>query len=247
MRDRLVTKGVWHGWRRLAASALQTVIGIRSSERSHPLTIVKTARLNRRQIVVTALSDAEKDEKFWANVIRADVARDSANWQDALHAYSEALLMHPLHAGYLVQRGHCLKELHLFEDAELAYRDALALGAPPINVLEHLAFVAIRSGNHRPIYPATIREALEFDLADMGLGHVAFTKHLVTSSDVAALLRLFFDEPSRSDAALLEWMRRSPDRDTLLSAMIEDERFPLQNGAIIKIAARFLALPQEKF
>jgi hypothetical protein len=100
----------------------------------------------RRQLVELTLRAATKDGDFIELAARGDQARDAGNWADGERRYAEALALYPAHPGYTVQYAHCLKEQQKFAEAEIHYRSALALGAPPADVTEHLEFVAMRQG-----------------------------------------------------------------------------------------------------
>lgn len=98
-----------------------------------------------RQIAAAlTLRSASQDFVFQRLIEAADRSRDAKKWAEAADLYCEALGAYPEHYGYLVQYAHCLKEQEEYAEAECHYRSALALGAPPADVDEHLAFVLLR-------------------------------------------------------------------------------------------------------
>lgn len=165
---------------------------------------------------------------------RADAAREVKDWHSADAAYAAAVeacrRFEPARAGALsVQRGHSLKELQRFEDAELCYRDGTALGAGA-DAFEHLTFVARRAGWAAEIYPGVGGAA-------SGIAPVP-SRRLVTRWDAHALLRLFLPDASLSDTAILGWLRQAPTLDDLIAAMMRDSRFAAGNARLLNAAAR---------
>lgn len=84
--------------------------------------------------------------RFRFRVDAGDRHRDARRWAAGFKAYRSGLDIIPWHAGYLVQAGHCLKELGHFQAAECYYRSALILGAP-LSEVEHLQYVMARTGH----------------------------------------------------------------------------------------------------
>jgi hypothetical protein len=103
--------------------------------------------LTRAQQVAAALDNAFGDEPFSDHVARADAARDRGDWVTAEHEYAGGLRRFPLHWGYCIQYAHAIKEQQHHARAELWYRSAVAMGAPPDMVDQHLAFVAQINGS----------------------------------------------------------------------------------------------------
>jgi hypothetical protein len=99
------------------------------------------------RVVAKIASDvfATRDPEFVALVHEADQARNMRNYGRAMSAYSAALTLYPLQAGYRVQLAHMYKEEGRFEDAELHYRSAAALGVEVEHVREHLSWTATRN------------------------------------------------------------------------------------------------------
>jgi hypothetical protein len=192
--------------------------------------------MSRRQQAVLCVTEAWSDPQIGAAIRAADRARDASDWLAALGGYVEALSRAPLHAGYTVQAGHCLKEMGRMADAELCYRDAVALGAAAEDVMEHLAFVAWREGQVKPCYPLAIQSALDDDVVgDAGLGEAAFMLRLATSHDVRLLLACLLDREDLSDGKVLSLVREAPCLDDLLAWLILDDAFAQVNAPIIRL------------
>ncbi len=130
-----------------------------------------------------------------------------------------------------------LKELGCYMDAELCYRDALALGAPPSDVMQHLAFTADRGGCSSAVYDEEVIEALEHDEVIDGVGSAAFALRLVVSDDVTAMYGLCFEEADVSAAIRLAAMRRTPRFDDFLAETIANPRFARENPRLVERAA----------
>ncbi len=192
--------------------------------------------MSRRQEAVLCVARVGANPQLEAALRAADRARDARDWLAALAGYVDALSRAPLHAGYTVQAGHCLKEMGRMADAELCYRDAVALGAAAEDVMEHLAFVAWRQGHVRPCYPPAIQRALDDDvLGDAGLGEAAFKLRLATSHDARLLLACLLDREDLSDGMVLTLLREAPCLDDLLARLILDDAFAQVNAAIIRL------------
>jgi len=93
------------------------------------------------------IAASQADPRFRALVAQADAQRDAHCWEAAEVLYREALALYPLHAGYIAQLGHCLKEQDAMAEAEMAYRSSLALGAPREDVEAHIRYVCTMQGD----------------------------------------------------------------------------------------------------
>jgi tetratricopeptide (TPR) repeat protein len=132
----------------------------------------------RSRAAAATISASQADPAFRAIAARADAERDAGDWHAAVVLYGQALALYPLHAGYLVQLGHCLKEQGAFAQAELAYRSGLALGAPSADLHDHIRHVcALQAAPEAPI-PTT------------PAGTDAPLAHLPTGADVELLFLL---------------------------------------------------------
>ncbi len=191
---------------------------------------------SRRETVITHVNLVRTDASLAARITEADAARDRRDWELAVVGYETVLAQVPFHAGYMVQFAHCLKEMRQMEEAELCYRDALALGAPSRDVLEHLAFCAWQSGWRGLCYPDDLLLQLQYDVVEP-VGHRVFDLQFVTSGDVVAVLRGFFDNPDLSTHAVLSWMRRATRLDDLLAAVIASDAFLHDNRPLVRLAS----------
>ena len=167
----------------------------------------------RREAGGWAVRAAAQDVEFRVLVDRADQARDNEQWTIACALYERALCLYPDHFGYLVQYGHCLKELRLFGDAECAYRSALALGAEPLDVDEHLRFVVVQQGVLVQPWADESPQACGAAIA-------------MTGADVDIVMLTFMGrEPSLAEK--LEFLRGQRKlHEVILSVIQEDGFFP---------------------
>lgn len=190
-------------------------------------------RVARRDRVRETLAMAAQSATFLDMVRAADAARDARAYAQALSGYLTVLEAHPLHPGYHVQAAHMLKEIGQYGEAELMYRDAIALGAPAADVIEHLSFVAYRAGGPRQLYAPDIMTFLGADWIEDGIGHAAFELKLATSEDAAIILQMMYDEPDVSLSIRLAMLRDTPCLDDLMATVIQADRFKAQNGSLI--------------
>lgn len=112
----------------------------------HRFDMAQQPALTRAQQIAATLDGAVVHEGFRASVALADAARDRGDWAMAELEYGQALRRFPLHWGYCIQFAHTVKEQEMFDQAEIWYRSAVALGAPADMVDQHLAFVARLNG-----------------------------------------------------------------------------------------------------
>ena len=189
-----------------------------------------------REAVVATLRRSGQDGNFSQLVAVADGHREAGRFGEAFEAYMALLALEPLHCGYRVQAGHMLKDQGRFSDAELLYRDALALGAAPSGVIEHLVFAAHRAACPGLIYRDDVLAAFDADRVEDGVGSAAFALELVTAGETADILALAFDAHDLSPAACLAVMRRAPQRDEMLAAMIASQRFTTENPRLAAAA-----------
>lgn len=94
-----------------------------ASARALPLLLA-----DRRAAVDATLRLAAGDRDFRRLVAIADTARDHREWSVGEYNYWLGLKLYPLHSGYIVQYAHCIREQNKFLEAEIQYRNALALG-----------------------------------------------------------------------------------------------------------------------
>jgi glycosyltransferase involved in cell wall biosynthesis len=79
------------------------------------------------RVFANGAKEGAEDTSFKIALQRADRARDERKWQEAAHAYAEAVAAAPDAVDVWVQYGHALKESGHRSKAEEAYRTALAL------------------------------------------------------------------------------------------------------------------------
>lgn len=184
-------------------------IGLEAAARPAPARIAD----DRSQLIEATHTVAVNDEAFRVAVQQADWHRDERRWKDAEAAYASALELYPYQRSYWVQKGHCAKEAGADLRAEIAYRSAIALGEPEMDVREHLAFVMDRQGKR-------------YDAGHMrSYQKMSAPKQPPAMPDIALLARAAWgiaDVPAQDAAMLLQTCESC---DQLLAAMIEDDRF----------------------
>lgn len=175
------------------------------------------SRTSRQDLLETSQRTALDDGRFREHVERGDRARDLRNWLEAEAAYAAALDLYPYERSYWTQLGHMAKEQEHFVRAEIAYRTACALGAPPQDVDPHLRFVMARQGieEHRnPIRhykPGPQREQVP------------------GRPDVLACARLMWGTFGMDDLDIVRFLRGCATLDEMIAAMIRDPRFERAN------------------
>ncbi len=174
---------------------------------------------------------AGHDPDFKQRVAQGDRARDAGNWTHGVDAYVAALNLYRRHAGYRVQLSHCLKESGMTVEAEIGYRDAVALGAPIDHIWLHLEFVARRNGGGVRLYSPHVTETV-FE----PLGGAEVRSELVTSCEVRALAWLLHGIASPATPWLLQILRAAPLREQVKQLLIADPAFINANGSLIALA-----------
>lgn len=184
----------------------------------------------RSERVRLTLRASARDREFLQCVREADNARDAGEWDIGALLYGQAARFYPYHYGYLVQRSHCFKEMLRFTEAEIGYRDALALGAPCKDVWEHLGFVAVSSGFRGTPYPSNICEALTQEPFDE---LTTLHERLATSREAAHLIVLFYGPSARYSFPLLDHLRAAPLISELVSELIRLPAFLRANSQLV--------------
>jgi tetratricopeptide (TPR) repeat protein len=180
---------------------------------------------------------AMMDLDFKALTYMADTARDSKRFKQAQAAYASALALYPLHAGYRVQLAHMYKDQGLFEDAEVHYRTALALGCELDQVLEHLTWTAERLGH------TVDRDVMERQAAfwmETATADNPWTLPTI-AQDVVDLADLFGLPPLLSASAILGPFRAAPFLSDLPSCLLiaaADRELPLMAIAAARLATQ---------
>lgn len=184
---------------------------------------------------VAAVRLVRVDKKLQVAIQRADGARDAKDFGLALSLYLDVLASAPLHGGYRVQVGHCLKELGYCEDAEIQYRDALVLGQPYRDVGEHLAYVAKKGGWHHPPFARDIVSLLSDDSCEAeGVSKHPFELGMVCGGDIEDSLRTLLEYPDVSSSRVLYWLRRYPFFDEFLAALVKTPCFLIDNADVMR-------------
>ena len=131
--------------------------------------------------------------------------------------------MYPLHFGYRVQYGHMLKEQQRFLPAEIAYRDAIVLGAPAEDVAVHLRFVCERQEDKAYLPPP----AAGADQAPMAMPP--------GSLDIVTLAHLIWHEPSLDDEDHAAMLAECATCEDVALRMMADRRFARRNRLLLRV------------
>jgi hypothetical protein len=89
-----------------------------------------------------SLKLAVADTDFIVHQAEASAQQTNKALHEAEFAFFRCLELFPCHSGILVQYAHSLKDQDKMVDAVVVYLDALAYGAPPVDVHEHLLFAS---------------------------------------------------------------------------------------------------------
>ncbi len=176
----------------------------------------------RQERLALTFKAAAQDEEFRNLTAEADASRDAGLWEAAERAYERALAIYPLHFGYRIQHAHMCKEQGRFDEAEIGYRDARALGARTVDVAAHLAFVAGRQG-HSGDVPAAVGTVP----GPMGDAPCV--------ADIEALGYILWHNSDLSHKDVLALVRACATCDAVAARMIADERFLQRNGPFLTL------------
>lgn len=172
---------------------------------------------DRERLVESSQQAALVDDRFVSHVRSADGRRDEGNWRAAEAGYAAALSFYPYERSYWVQHGHMAKEQNEFARAEISYRTACALGAPPQDVVEHLRFVMVRQQADEGRFPIRFYRP----------GPAA--QQTPAQPDVISLARLAWRVGGLADHDMVDLLRANATCDELFAAMIRDSRFERAN------------------
>lgn len=177
----------------------------------------------RRFAVLRSVIMSHGDMRFLYTLFRGHDAMKRGLWSEALQRFDRAIQLYPLSPGYLVARGHARRKLERFREAEQDFRDAIALGAPLDDLIDHIAHCARQNGWYRSPYPDWIVRAIEKKPINLlQVGRVSYHLGLATCEDARAALSAFLGPATGSDA--LDWLRRYPTLDQLIAHILEDSR-----------------------
>lgn len=186
----------------------------------------------RRDLAVEiTMKTARHDVDFMRHAKEGNKARDARDWSRGIEAYSKALELYPLHRGYLVQLSHCFKENERFQQAEVGYRDALALGAPLTDVWPHLELTVHYSGGGMRIYPPDL-------LADLERNAAGLKNQLSTSDDLRTLAWLFMGAENFDLAWTIRMLRSAPRLTQIVEHLMADPMFSRANRRLLALAGR---------
>jgi tetratricopeptide (TPR) repeat protein len=182
---------------------------------------------NRAEAVRLATAAAARDPEFQRLIMLADTARDQRDWPEAEYRYWQALSLYPLHAGYLVQYGHALKEQQKLPDAEVAYRSALALGEAVDDLQRHIAHVGAMLSFQEPAErPLPMRLPAGHPLADPP-----------TRDDVELIFALLLHRAPHIADEMLALLRSAPTRHAVLLAVLAKEEVATANSDLMLLLA----------
>ena len=131
-----------------------------------------------------------------------------------------------------MQYAHSLKEQRKYLDAELYYRQALALGAPADDVLRHLEFVAREIGSASLV--AAVADVISFWERD-DVASAAALDFPLTVSDVKDLYELLHNRADLGIAEVCEAMRHCPVRWMLVKRLVGSGSFPTVHRDLLRV------------
>ena len=187
--------------------------------------------LDRSLAGAASLEFASSDTDFLDLIAAGDADRDRADYSVAQYAYWRALQMFPAHPGYLLQYGHCLKEVKLLPDALVAYIDAYRFGVEKQEFEIHALDTARLLGRFEQVMRLTTKipqpptdkppTVLDWEL---------------TSTDVITLTQLFhLNTPSPQD--IIDRMCKCRNRRELILALLDEPQFSRTHRNILRIVS----------
>lgn len=187
---------------------------------------------DRRLAVEATLRLASTDLEFVEFIRAGDLARDAGNWERGEYNYWKALQIYPLHRGYKVQYAHCLKEQGKYYDAELRYREALALGERSGDLIRHLRFIAEMSGHS--VSGATLDSIAAY--WEGGEPYVPLGVPAI-GSDIAACGDLLLGRSAWSASEACHLMDQCPRLHQVVRAMMKRPEFVQANRELLTLIA----------
>jgi len=197
---------------------------------------VPKAGVRRSERVELSMRASALDTGFVEAIHQADDARDARDWELGMALYGKGISIYPYQYGYIVQRGHCLKELCYFIEAEICYRDALAFGAPLNDVWEHLDFVAKKNGYYKEPYPSKICAHLRVDKATTPWE--CWRDELTVSREVLQLSKLLYGDIAVGPVWVLKGLRAAPEKALAIPWMLEDPFLSTFNSHLLSWLSR---------
>lgn len=188
---------------------------------------------DRRSSVERTLQASLQNEDFRRHVGAGDAYRDQGRWGDGEHEYWLALRLYPLHRSYRVQYGHCLKEQGKFLDAEVQYRNAIALGDLESDVVRHLRFVAEKSGRH--VSAHWLQAAGNFWRAAGGVPFPLAAP--ATQQDIYVLSELLLGHTEITNIEIVRLLDRAPRQCDIAKELIAMPGFVHANRDLVRVIA----------
>lgn len=175
---------------------------------THASALIDTAVVDRASPRDVILRTALADERFRIHAQSGDWARDKHDWATAETEYDAALTLHPFASTYWSQLGHTARAQSKFALAEIAYRNACALGQPVRDVRPFLVDVMAHQSVNEQEFP--IHCFLKGPLNSQS----------PVSPDVLVFSWAFWGMDTVDENTLLQLIRTNPTLDDLASAMI---------------------------
>lgn len=169
---------------------------------------------------------AAVDSVFRDLIQQADRARDHGEYEAAARDYRRALRLYPLHGGYWMQLGHARKEIGRYGAAELAMRNAVALGEREGE--QHLAFVTRGGG---AVYDPAWIAAIEDYWNGINLDVMATPP---TDQDARDAIELLCDRGEVTDDEVLALLRRCTSRRDVLLALFGTTEFRNYHAELLR-------------
>lgn len=180
---------------------------------------------DRKECVAATFRLSSQDKAFMEHIRLGDASRDSSKWGEGELHYWRGLSLYPLHAGYRVQYAHCLKEQGKFVDAELQYRNALALGEVQPDLIRHLRFSAEKVG--RPVNGEGLDTVTKFwSQAAAGGSPLDMP---ATERDIVSAGDLFLGRSAWPVAELAEIMSKAPLMSDVIAHFLQRPEFAAAN------------------
>lgn len=156
------------------------------------------------------LRTAMADERFRIHAQSGDWARDKHDWATAETEYAAALMLHPFSSTYWSQLGHTARAQSKFASAEIAYRNACALGQPLGEVRAFVVDVMAHQSVSEQQFP--INGAIKGPLSQQP----------PTGTDVSVFGWAFWGIETVDENMILQLMRTNTTLDDLACNMIRD-------------------------
>jgi len=192
------------------------------------LRAIPSAISDRRRAVFASLALCSSDGEARDFVRSADHARDKADWAGGEYAYWRVISLYPLHPGYHVQYGHCLKEQGKYLDAEINYRTAFALGDVEGDLGEHIAFVAAR--RNQGVGASTLARVADFWRVGAQVGPLDTPP---IREDIVNAYRVLLGRGPGSSEEIASILSSSPNLRSVLNMLVSRQDFLSANRHLL--------------